>query len=63
LQLLLPFPAGHGDGKKARLPLAFCSERGDRGMHKFNHAGGNLASTIFCRHGGDYITSDAEALL
>jgi hypothetical protein len=30
---------------------------------ELSHAGGGLATAIFCRHGGDASTSDVEALL
>lgn len=32
-------------------------------IDELNHAGGGLATAIFCRHGGEFSTSDEEALL
>jgi hypothetical protein len=65
LMLLLSPPVGHGGVERGWLPTMFCSGGGDWGVSltiELIHTGGSMASTILCRQGGDYPTSDAEAL-
>lgn len=58
---------GDGVDGEHRSAEAFCrsAERLPKRCYddELNHAGGKLATAIFCRHGGESLTSDEEALL
>jgi hypothetical protein len=62
LLIRLP-PTGHGGSGKGVMAATSCSVGGGGVVIELIYAGGILASTILCRHGGVLATSGEEALL